>query len=96
MALAILACLPALHGSARDTYDLHFYANSTAGGGWQAKRLCLAGEGSRIRIAAAAGTPVFKRSRQLVPVAIAGYVGDDSQTGAMPLARLGRCNEMRN
>ena len=55
--LAALAWLPALHGAAWDTYDLHFYAGSaagalagapgaTAGAGWQAKRLYLAGEGS--------------------------------------------------
>ena len=56
-ALASLACLPALHGAAWETYDLHLYAGSAAGGlagtpgatagvGWQAKRLYLAGEGS--------------------------------------------------
>lgn len=57
-----MASLPALHGAAWDTYDLHFYAGSaagalagapgaTAGVGFQAKRLYLAGEGSRYGIA---------------------------------------------
>ena len=107
-ALAVLACLPALHGAAWETYDLHLYAGSgsgglagtpgaTAGVGWQAKRLYLAGEGSwygiapsgRQRLAQRTGARAASGSLYGVAAAVGSPVFERGRHQLVPVAIAG-------